>query len=78
MKSSKKKIGTVTSDKMDKTVVVEILNLREHPLYRKKYKQTKNIKACDPKNEYKNGDIVEIVETRPISKDKAWKVTRKI
>jgi len=74
----KKKIGKVVSDKMDKTVVVCIESFKEHPLYTKKFRVTKKIKAHDEKNEYKIGDMVEIVESTPKSKTKSWHVVKKI
>ena len=71
-------IGTITSDKMDKTVVVQVTrrvkDLRFHKFVTKRVKY----KAHDEKNEYKTGDRVEIVETRPMSRDKRWRVTRLI
>lgn len=70
--------GVVVSDKMDKTVVVAITRLKEHPKYRKRYKVTKRYKAHDEKNEYKVGDKVMIQETKPISKDKRWIVMNKV
>lgn len=70
--------GTVVSDKMDKTVVVAVSTLKEHPIYRKKYKVTTKFKAHDENNECKVGDLVEITETRPISRDKRWNVARKM
>ncbi|MEX0932022.1 MAG: 30S ribosomal protein S17 [Candidatus Saccharimonadales bacterium] len=73
---ARKLVGTVLSDKMDKTVVVGIDRLREHSLYRKKYKVTKKIKAHNEENKAKTGDTVQIVETAPISKDKRWKVEK--
>ena len=66
--------GVVTSDKMDKTVVVSVSRFIKHPLYGKFYKVSKKYKAHDENNKYKTGDTVEIVETRPISKDKKFKV----
>lgn len=78
MKAKRKKIGIITSDKMDKTVVVKIESLREHKLYHKKFKQTKKIKADNPENKFKTGDLVEIEETTPMSKYKSWKVVRLI
>lgn len=66
--------GVVVSDKMDKTVVVSVSRFVKHPLYGKFYKISKKYKAHDEKNKYKTGDKVEIVETRPISKDKKFKV----
>ena len=70
--------GTVVSDKMDKTVVVAVASVKEHPIYRKKYKVTTKFKAHDEKGEYKVGDLVEIVESRPISRSKRWNVTRRV
>jgi small subunit ribosomal protein S17 len=70
--------GTVVSDKMDKTVVVAVNTVKEHPIYRKKYKVTTKFKAHDEKNEIHIGDLVEITETRPISRDKRWLVARKL
>jgi small subunit ribosomal protein S17 len=70
--------GTVSSNKTDKTVVVTVERLKEHPIYRKKYTITTNFKAHDEDNSCNIGDVVEIVETRPISRDKRWKVERKV
>ena len=70
--------GTVVSDKMDKTVVVAVNTTKEHPIYRKKYKVTTRFKAHDAENTCKEGDLVEITETRPLSKDKRWEVARKV
>lgn len=70
--------GVVVSDKMNKTVVVAVTRLKEHPKYKKKYKVTKRYKAHDETNEYKVGDRVTIKSIRPISKDKKWKVAGKI
>lgn len=72
--NQKKVVGVVVSDKMDKTVVVETTILKTHPKYRKKYKVSKRYKAHDEKNQFKEGDKVVIVETRPLSKDKKWMV----
>jgi small subunit ribosomal protein S17 len=66
--------GVVVSDKMDKTVVVAVSRFIEHPKYGKFYKVSKKYKAHDESNQYKTGDKVEIVSTRPISKDKRFKV----
>ena len=71
-KNRKYEIGYVTSDKMDKTVVVSIVELVRHPLYSKAVKRTKKYKAHDEKNECKIGDRVRIGETKPLSKDKRW------
>ncbi len=70
--------GAVVSDKMTKTVVVEINRLRKHPKYKKYFKITKRYKAHDEKGEYHVGDKVLIQETRPLSKEKRWKVISKI
>lgn len=66
--------GVVTSDKMDKTIVVEVTRFVEHKKYGKRIKKAKKYKAHDENNSKKVGDIVEIKETRPISKDKKFKV----
>ena len=66
--------GVVTSDKMMKTVVVEVTRTTVHPKYLKRYKVSRKFKAHDEENTYKIGDEVVIEETRPISKDKRWKV----
>lgn len=71
----KARVGTVVSDKMDKTVVVAIRDNVKHPLYKKIIKRTTKLKAHDEKNECGIGDTVEIMETRPLSKDKHWRVT---
>ncbi|KKQ23326.1 30S ribosomal protein S17 [Candidatus Wolfebacteria bacterium RIFCSPLOWO2_01_FULL_38_11] len=70
--------GVITSDKMNKTKVVAITRLKKHPRYQKFYKVTQKFKAHDENNEYKSGDKVIIEETRPISKDKRWKIIQKI
>ena len=70
--------GTVVSNKMDKTVVVAVERLVEHPLYRKKYTVTTKFKAHDEKNECQIGDLVEITETRPLSRDKRWAVASRV
>jgi len=70
--------GIVVSDKMQKTVVVEVETIKEHPKYRRKYKSHKRFKAHDQNQEYHVGDRVEIQETKPISKDKNWTVIKKI
>jgi small subunit ribosomal protein S17 len=69
--------GVVVSDKMDKTIVVSVSRFVKHPKYGKFYKINKKYKAHDEENKYKIGDKVEIVETRPISKDKRFKVVYK-
>ncbi len=70
----KTRTGKVVSDKMDKTVVVAIIDNVRHPLYKKIIKRTVRIKAHDEANECGVGDTVEIMETRPLSKDKRWRV----
>lgn len=70
--------GTIVSDKMNKTRVVEIMRLKSHPRYKKHFKVTSRFKAHDEANEYKTGDKVTIEETRPISKEKRWKIINKI
>jgi small subunit ribosomal protein S17 len=69
-KSRKQLVGKVISNKMDKTIVVEIENLVMHPLYKKSVKRTKRMKSHDEKNECSVGDVVRIEESRPLSKDK--------
>lgn len=66
--------GVVVSNKMDKTIVVAVSRFVKHPLYGKYYQITKKYKAHDENNKYKTGDKVEIVETKPISKDKKFRV----
>ncbi len=75
---SKKLQGEVVSEKMAKTVVVKVNVLKKHRKYHKQYTRSKRYQAHDEKNEYHVGDIVEIQETRPISKEKRWRVVRKI
>ena len=76
-KSIKKgKVGIVVSDKMDKTVVVKIDRLKMHSKYKKKYKVSKKYKAHDAENEFKIGDKVEIMEVKPMSKEKKWVAKR--
>ena len=70
----KTRIGKVVSDKMDKTVVVAVERLVQHPLYKKAVKKTVKFKAHEENNESHIGDTVEIMETRPLSKDKRWRV----
>ena len=71
----KTRVGKVVSDKMDKTVVVAIVDNVKHPLYKKIIKRTAKLKAHDENNECRIGDRVEVMETRPLSKDKRWRVT---
>ena len=70
----KTRVGKVISDKMDKTVVVTVESLRRYPLYRKIVRRTKKFKAHDENNECRVGDVVRIIETRPLSKEKRWRV----
>ncbi|MDO8886054.1 30S ribosomal protein S17 [Candidatus Oleimmundimicrobium sp.] len=70
----KTRTGKVVSDKMDKSVVVVVERLTRHPLYKKIIKKTSKFKAHDDKNECRVGDIVEIMEVRPLSKTKRWRV----
>ena len=70
----KTRVGVVTSDKMDKTIVVSVRDNVKHPLYKKIIKRTVKFKAHDENNECGVGDRVEIMETRPLSKDKRWRV----
>ncbi|MFH1459731.1 MAG: 30S ribosomal protein S17 [Candidatus Omnitrophota bacterium] len=70
----KERVGIVLSDKMNKTRVVRIERLSQHPLYKKRIKKFINVKFHDEKNQAKTGDKVRISETRPISKDKRWKL----
>lgn len=70
----KSMIGTVVSDKMDKTVVVAVETSVAHPIYKKTVKRTYKLKAHDEENACKNGDKVLVMETRPLSKDKRWRV----
>ena len=72
----KTRVGKVVSDKMDKTVVVAIEDNVRHPLYKKIVKHTVKFKAHDEQNACGIGDKVEIMETRPLSKDKRWRVVR--
>ncbi|MDD4189420.1 MAG: 30S ribosomal protein S17 [Eubacteriales bacterium] len=68
------RVGKVVSDKMDKTVVVTIQGSVKHPLYKKIVKRTYKLKAHDENNECGLGDTVKVMETRPLSKDKRWRV----
>jgi small subunit ribosomal protein S17 len=73
-KNRKSRIGKVTSNKMQKTVVVRVENLRRHPLYHKVVRHSSSFKVHDEENKCNVGDVVRIVETRPLSKDKNWRV----
>ena len=70
----KTRVGTVVSDKMDKTIVVAIEDNVKHPLYKKIVKRTYKLKAHDENNECNIGDRVKVMETRPLSKDKRWRL----
>ena len=70
----KTRVGVVVSDKMQKTVVVAIERRYPHPVYGKMVTRTKRVKAHDEENTAKSGDMVRIMETRPLSKDKRWRV----
>ncbi len=70
----KLRVGTVVSDKMDKTIVVSVETFVTHPLYKKQMKKTTKFKAHDENNECGIGDVVKIMETRPLSKDKNWRL----
>jgi len=70
----KVRLGRVVSDKMDKTVIVQVIHRKSHPLYKKVIQHRVRFKAHDESNECKVGDLVRIMETRPISKDKRWRV----
>ena len=72
--SRKVRVGKVVSDKMDKTVVVTVADRVAHPIYKKIIKRTYRLKAHDEKNECGVGDTVRVMETRPLSKDKRWRV----
>jgi small subunit ribosomal protein S17 len=67
-------VGRVVSDKMDKTVTVAIERISAHPLYGRRIRRTKKIKAHDEANEARTGDLVRVMETRPLSKEKRWRV----
>ena len=74
----KTRIGKVVSDKMDKTIVVAIEDSVQHPLYKKVIKRTYKLKAHDEMNECRIGDKVKVMETRPLSKDKRWRLVEVI
>ena len=67
-------VGTVVSDKMDKTIVVAVETRVKHPIYKKTVKRTYKLKAHDEENSCKVGDVVKVMETRPLSKDKRWRL----
>jgi len=70
----KVRVGRVVSDKMDKTIVVAVEDRVKHPLYKKIVKRTYKLKAHDENNECREGDTVRVMETRPLSKDKRWRL----
>jgi small subunit ribosomal protein S17 len=72
----KRLVGRVTSDKMQKTVVVSVENLKRHPLYNKVIRQTTKYKAHNPNDTAKMGDLVQIVESQPMSREKRWAVEK--
>lgn len=74
--SRKTKVGTVVSDKMTKTVTVQVERLVLHPTFKKYHKRRNKFKAHDEKNQCKVGDLVEIIESRPLSKTKRWAVKK--
>jgi len=75
VKSEKKEfVGMVVSDKMDKTIVVSVVNKTLHPLYKKYVTRSKKLKVHDEKNDAKMGDRVRVIESRPLSRDKRWKL----
>ncbi|WP_071028094.1 30S ribosomal protein S17 [Peptoniphilus raoultii] len=80
MERNKRKtiVGVVTSDKMEKTIVVSVESFKTHPIYKKRYKNTKKYKAHDENNECGIGDRVRIMETRPLSKDKRFRLVEVI
>jgi small subunit ribosomal protein S17 len=73
-KTRQQKIGRVTSDKMQKTIVVAVESLKQHRVYKRTYKYTTKFKAHDERNEARIGDMVRIEETRPLSKEKRWRL----
>ena len=72
----KTRSGVVSSNKMDKTITVEVKDKVKHPIYKKTINKTTKLKAHDEKNECDIGDTVEIAETRPLSRDKRWRLVR--
>lgn len=71
-------IGTVVSDRMEKTIVVEVTLVKTNALYRKQYMERKRYKVHDPHGDYHVGDVVEIVPMRPMSREKQWSVLKKV
>ena len=74
----RKLTGKIVSDKMTKTRVIEVSRLKKHPKYLKYYKVSQRFKAHDENNEYKTGETVVIEETRPLSKEKRWKIVERV
>ena len=74
----KTRVGVVVSDKMDKTIVVAIKDNVKHPLYKKVIKRTYKLKAHDEEKACTTGDPVQVMETRPLSKDKRWRLVRRV
>ncbi len=74
----KTRVGKVVSDKMDKTIVIAVVDNVKHPLYNKIIKRTRKLKAHDEENTCKIGDRVKVMETRPLSKDKRWRLVEVI
>ncbi|MDA8344708.1 MAG: 30S ribosomal protein S17 [Thermaerobacter sp.] len=70
----KTRLGRVVSDKMEKTVVVAVEEIHAHPLYGRRIRSTKTLKAHDEENQAKIGDTVRVMETRPLSREKRWRV----
>jgi len=70
--------GVVVSDKMNKTIVVNVIRIRTHPKYKKQYKVRKKYKVHDEKNECHVGDLVLFTECRPLSKEKKWRIVKKL
>lgn len=77
-KRHQQKVGKVISDKMQKTIVVAVEMTKNHRIYKRAYKQTKTFKAHDEHNQARTGDLVKIEETRPLSKDKRWRLVQVI
>lgn len=77
-RGEKKLIGKILSDKMEKSRVVEVILQKQNPIYKKSFLVSSKIMAHDEKNEFKKGDLVEIGPIRPKSKNKAWKILRKV
>ena len=75
-KKQKELIGRIVSDKMDKTVVVQVETLKHHPLYKKTVRKLAKYKAHNENNEGKTGDLVKIVESRPLSREKRWRIVQ--